>query len=157
MSDDVEIRWVSYTELAEARGIDRLSAIRIARDKKWRKQKGNDGTIRVAVPRNFLEAKQRRPSDTPSEIPKEITRKIIGLESRLELVTADCERAQTEVRELTERTAELREERAAAVARAELLQAEVKRLRTMVDRLTTVPGAVAWNRLRELWRSKLGR
>jgi len=32
------------------RGIDRPSAIRIARRKRWPKQDGNDGTTRVLVP-----------------------------------------------------------------------------------------------------------
>ena len=50
--DDVgdDFRWLSYTELAQARGISTASAIRLAFRCKWRRQDGNDGTVRVAVP-----------------------------------------------------------------------------------------------------------
>lgn len=50
--DDVgdDFRWLSYTELGQARGISTASAIRLAFRCKWRRQDGNDGTVRVAVP-----------------------------------------------------------------------------------------------------------
>jgi hypothetical protein len=42
--------WLSYGELGQARGIGTASAIRLAFRRKWRRQDGNDGTVRVAVP-----------------------------------------------------------------------------------------------------------
>src|ERR1700690_3907768 len=50
--DDVgdDLRWLSYDELGQARGISTASAIRLAFRRKWRRQDGNDGTVRVAVP-----------------------------------------------------------------------------------------------------------
>ena len=50
--DDVgnDFRWLSYGELGQARGISTASAIRLAFRRKWRRQDGNDGTVRVAVP-----------------------------------------------------------------------------------------------------------
>jgi flagellar biosynthesis GTPase FlhF len=42
--------WLTYRELGHARGISTASAIRLAFRRKWRRQGGNDGTVRVAVP-----------------------------------------------------------------------------------------------------------
>ena len=52
-SDDVsgEGQWLTYTELAERRGIDRASAVRLAIRRHWRRQKSNTGReVRVLVP-----------------------------------------------------------------------------------------------------------
>src|SRR5690349_202479 len=49
--------WLSYAELAEARGISKRSAIRLTFRHRWQRQKGNDGTVRVAVPMSELERK----------------------------------------------------------------------------------------------------
>lgn len=50
--DDVgdDVRWLSYGELAQAREISTASAIRLVFRRKWRRQDGNDGTVKVAVP-----------------------------------------------------------------------------------------------------------
>jgi hypothetical protein len=50
--DDVgdDVKWLSYGELGQARGISTASAIRLVFRRKWRRQDGNDGTVRVAVP-----------------------------------------------------------------------------------------------------------
>ena len=45
-----DFRWLSYAELGQACGISTASAIRLAYRRKWRRQDGNDGTVRVAVP-----------------------------------------------------------------------------------------------------------
>jgi hypothetical protein len=45
-----DVRWLSYGELGQARGISTASAIRLAFRRKWPRQDGNDGTVRVAVP-----------------------------------------------------------------------------------------------------------
>jgi hypothetical protein len=122
MNDTEDTRWMSYSELAEARGIDRPSVVRIARRRRWQKQKGNDGTIRIAVPRTFLDAKRQSPRDRPPDRPegslRDNDRKIIGLEARIELLTEELERERAEVRRLTGEVAELREQRATANAQA---------------------------------------
>ncbi len=50
--DDVgdDVRWLSYGELGQVRGISTASAIRLVFRRKWRRQDSNDGTVRVAVP-----------------------------------------------------------------------------------------------------------
>ena len=44
------VTWMSYAELGRLRGTSAASAKRFANRKRWRKQPGNDGTVRVAVP-----------------------------------------------------------------------------------------------------------
>jgi chromosome segregation ATPase len=51
MGDDgSDIRWLTYVELGKSRIISTASAKRLAFRRKWRRQGGNDGTVRVAVP-----------------------------------------------------------------------------------------------------------
>jgi small-conductance mechanosensitive channel len=45
-----DTRWLTYTELGQARGISTASATQLAFRRKWRHQGGNDGIVRVAVP-----------------------------------------------------------------------------------------------------------
>jgi hypothetical protein len=57
---DTEGRWMSYGELAEARQIDRTSALKLALRRKWRKQADNRGTIRVYVPLDWATLADKR-------------------------------------------------------------------------------------------------
>jgi hypothetical protein len=49
MSEDTD-RWMTYPELAAARGISRASAARLVRRRKWRRQTDNQGAVRILVP-----------------------------------------------------------------------------------------------------------
>jgi hypothetical protein len=60
MDSEPDARWLSYDEIADMRGIDRASAIRMVRRKQWPKQDGNDGTTRVAVPGSFFRARRTK-------------------------------------------------------------------------------------------------
>jgi hypothetical protein len=53
-------RWMTFAELAAARGIGRVSAERLVRRHKWRRQPGNDGRVRVLVPSGELRANPRK-------------------------------------------------------------------------------------------------
>jgi chromosome segregation ATPase len=67
--DDVgeDGRWLTYDELAKARGIDRQSARRMANRSRWRRQKDNHGVVRIYVP--MAQAiRQRRQQDVPAGI-----------------------------------------------------------------------------------------
>jgi hypothetical protein len=48
--EDPDGRWMSYTELAEARKISASSALRLVLRRKWRRQKDNHGITRALVP-----------------------------------------------------------------------------------------------------------
>jgi hypothetical protein len=43
-------RWLTYAELADARGITRKAAVRMTQRHRWRRTPGNDGAVRVYVP-----------------------------------------------------------------------------------------------------------
>lgn len=62
-------RWMTYDELAAARGINRASAIRLTFRKHWPRRTGNDGQARVAVP---PDAQVPPPDNTHGGIPDSI-------------------------------------------------------------------------------------
>jgi hypothetical protein len=154
MPDDIEeARWLSYAELAEVRGIDVASAVRTVRNRRWLKRKGNDGKVRVAVPREFLEAK-RPPAE---EDTAEVTRKIAALETKVEMLTAEVqrERGRAEAAEmrnarLTAEMRELGEGKAGAEATAKARLEEVERLAGLLN-------AGLLTRLREFWQGRRGK
>jgi hypothetical protein len=84
-SDD--IRWMTYAELALARGIGTASAKRLAFRRRWRRQAGNDGTARVAVP---LEEATRRTGR--HDAADDVARLVSGLEAALAALQADLDR-----------------------------------------------------------------
>lgn len=43
-------RWMTYAELAQARGIKEPAAVRLVQRRGWERQPGNDGAARIAVP-----------------------------------------------------------------------------------------------------------
>src|ERR1700733_6453295 len=49
-ADDADSRWMTYTELAQARRIATSSAIKLVLRRGWRRQKDNHGTMRALVP-----------------------------------------------------------------------------------------------------------
>jgi len=51
MADDA--RWMSYRELSQARGTSVHAAVVLTRRRKWPRQNGNDGTVRVLVPEGY--------------------------------------------------------------------------------------------------------
>lgn len=69
-TDDVgsDVRWMSYAELGQVRGISTASATRLAFRRKWRRQVGNDGTARVAVPIGEARRQHDRPHDGMADV-----------------------------------------------------------------------------------------
>lgn len=48
--DGDDSRWMTYAELAQARGIKEPAAVRLVQRRGWERQPGNDGAARIAVP-----------------------------------------------------------------------------------------------------------
>lgn len=48
--EDSAGRWLTYAELAAARGITRKAAVRMTQRHRWRRTPGNDGAVRIWVP-----------------------------------------------------------------------------------------------------------
>ncbi len=65
-------RWMSYAELAELRGIDKQSAVKLTFRRRWRRQKDNHGTVHVLVPPDWL-GPQRPSRDSSNDVPLDVS------------------------------------------------------------------------------------
>jgi len=135
--DDVagDIRWLTYREIGEIRGISAASATRLVIRRKWRRQAGNDGTVRVAVP---TEEAQRQ-GDKPRDSHGDISRTIRALETAVSTLgkQLDAERGRADKAEAalaSEREARTRAESAAAQLRQ---QDQARRSAGLVERIIT--------------------
>ena len=61
--------WLTYAELAVARGVTKRTAIRMTQRHRWRRQPGNDGMIRVLVPPG--DTVPRQPSATAGDVDRD--------------------------------------------------------------------------------------
>ena len=128
-------RWISYTELAEMRGTDKTSALKLALRKKWPRRKDNHGTMHVCVPPEWLGAwgNRRPPDNTPNNMPSsapngvDISRSI----STLEMALASADKRADQAEKRADR-AEIRAEQ--AEARADQAKQAVEMERNRADR-----------------------
>ena len=142
--------WVSYSELAQRRGIDRDSASRLAVRHRWRRRKGNDGRAHVLVPADYLSPAV---VDSPPDSPLDMSPRHVAV---LEAAIAALEAAQKATLEALERergrvdAAEARADRIEQRAdRVEVAAAELEaQLRGQVEALT----AAAAQRAPLTWR-----
>ena len=109
--------WMTYGELAAARGIKRVAAIRLVQRHRWRKQAGNDGQVRVLVPLDWAKPSERVAGDVGSDVGSDVTHDTSRAISALEAANAA-----------------LQERARAADARAERAEAEIDRERARADR-----------------------
>jgi hypothetical protein len=102
-----DVTWMTYAELGRVRGIDAASAKRLAIRRHWRRQAGNDGTARVAVPVTEATPRKAKPSDDAGDdtrdVTSDVTRVINALDSavvtlREQLAHAENRADQAEVR-----------------------------------------------------------
>jgi hypothetical protein len=143
MDDDEFVRWLTYAQLAESRGISKASATRMAFRYKWRRQVGNDHVTRVAVP-----VGQDKPPEVPVRVAKQddtrdgSTPGAMDWQAAVDSLSEARQQAEEYANEankradvavaLADRTltqlAEAHSERAAALARAERAEALVGNL-----------------------------
>jgi hypothetical protein len=123
MDNEANARWLSYDEIADMRGIDRASAIRMVRRKQWPKQDANDGTTRVSVPGAFFRARR-----TKAAAPGQGAPKATGLPPGNDNENAPSFNA------LSEHVRTLREQLAAAATREERLCGELIAVEAWVDK-----------------------
>jgi hypothetical protein len=62
-----DVQWMTYGQIADAFRIKKDSARRLAFRKGWRRQEGNDGMARVAVPADDLARAADIPTDDPQD------------------------------------------------------------------------------------------
>jgi hypothetical protein len=147
-----DTRWLSYGELADIRGIGRESAIRIARRHRWARRSGNDGTVRVAVPRSFLEAKSRDrpddPRDNTGDSPPDISRLIKALEGQTEALKGQMGVVEAHNVTLRDQAAVAEQRAARADERVDQVLADLRAERAALQSLQA-ESAAAGRRLQE--------
>ena len=128
-STEEDGRWLTYDQLAEFRGIDRLSAIKLVRRHQWRKQKDNHGNLLVLVPADqqggSSKSRHKYPDTSEYEPPENFTRTLLAfqnaiasLREQLERERQRADRAEAQAGQAEEQIASLRAELAAAEAKA---------------------------------------
>jgi hypothetical protein len=101
LPDNEAMRWVSFAELAAARGVDKASAIRLVRRRGWRRQRDNQGHVRALVPETWLSSPEDRLPDSPGDNPPDTlpglsvhTRALATLEEAVTGLTRRAEQAE---------------------------------------------------------------
>lgn len=107
MTDDVKM--MTYVEAAGVLGIKIDSVKRRARNRGWKRIKGNDGLVRIGVPVEILALSER---DNPPDPPSDRSEDIVRLEKQVSVL-------ETEVRMLREREHDLKQDRDAWKSQAE--------------------------------------
>ena len=129
MQDEVGGVWLTYAELAKARGIDRASAAKLVLRRKWRRQKDNQGVLRILVPGDWADPSGDKSPDDTMDSPPDISQAISALEQAVAAASErekqvraerDAERARADAAE---------REREEARIRAAAAEAEAKGLR----------------------------
>src|SRR4051812_907433 len=87
--DAADGQWLTYGQLAELRGIDPTSALKLALRHKWRKQKDNHGHVRVCVPLEWV-----TPKDMSTPPAADVSTAIGALSAAVTSLTARAEVAE---------------------------------------------------------------
>ena len=161
LPDSEAMRWVSFAELADTRGISKDSAIRLVRRRGWRRQRDNQGHVRALVPETWLNGQEDRPPDNPGDNPPDATfhvkalsvleEALTTLRGELGTVRDERDRAQAEARSALERADMHARELAVAQHDAQAAQEAAEALRQAED------ARKARGRLRRAWDGWRGR
>jgi hypothetical protein len=114
-----DIKWMSYLEISDARGISVASAKRLTLRRKWRRQAGNDGTARVAVPNSELTP---RAKTSKNFVAADAARIIETLETAVSALREQLERERDRADQAIDATAQA----ATRLAEAEAQNADLK-------------------------------
>lgn len=123
--------WLSYAEAAEVLGISARAVEGRAYRGHWEKQRGNDGTVRLAVPRGDMEATKRveTPTNKPTHGPTNnnlLAELKVAHEEAVGLIKQRAEAAEA-------RLAAVEQERAEARERAARLEGELEGMKLGVE------------------------
>ena len=138
--------WMTYGEIAAARGIKRAAAIRLVQRHRWTKREGsNDGFAHILVPAEWAKPGDRTPPDDveqrrPTTSPRDNTRTISALQAAIAALREHLEQAnrRTEADAATIAKLEQRADRAEQGRDAERAQADALR-----DRLNAMQAQLA--------------
>lgn len=132
-----DTRWMTYAELAEARGIKEPAAVRLVQRRHWERHQGNDGSARVAVPLSELRpSKAVAPAGLPvapdSQDVEALARERLRsdqAEARADRAEAREAEARTDADQVRRERDTARQEREDARVRAASAEGEAKALR----------------------------
>jgi hypothetical protein len=150
MDDASDAKWLTFAELALARGISEPSARKLVRRHKWRRQTGNQGIVRILVPAEALDRPKddpgtdlpHDPRPDPRPDPSDEPRAIIALEAAIAALREQMEHANSRADRAEHgregerlRADDLRAQTDALNAEADRALGEARRLRGRADEL----------------------
>jgi hypothetical protein len=163
-SDTGTGRWMTYDELAEARGMKRSGAVRLVQRKKWRRQAGNDGLARILVPATELPAVPhtstgtRRPERGGDAGAGTIAAAITALEAAVTTLTDQLSKAEARAEALARAGENHAAEVGSLRGRLDQAQAEARAAKERAERLEQEQrGWWHQGRLRRAWDGWRGR
>ncbi|HTI84943.1 MAG TPA: hypothetical protein VL614_31210 [Acetobacteraceae bacterium] len=124
-------RWMSYAELGSVRGINIASAKRLTVRRKWRRQAGNDGTTRVAVPIHEATPWNGKTPATDDDVALLVS----SLEAALSALREQLDRERTRADEVAEAAKQL-------AARLAETESQVMELRASAEMAGLVRGSL---------------
>ena len=133
MADTDDTRWLSYDELAAARGIKREAAKRLSFRRRWARRLSNDGVARVGVPASELVATHPRTDGDTVMTPVSDAALVDVL--RAQVADLVAQRHAAALREAATRVEaeQARQEREDARVRAAAAEGEAKALREALE------------------------
>jgi hypothetical protein len=124
--DSEDARWMTFAELAEVRGISRLSAATLVRRHGWRRQRDNRGHVIALVPLTWATSELDDRSDKQPDNPPDSQGHLAAFETALAAVREAKDGEITTLRQQVERlTAQADTERARGDALREGLNAKL--------------------------------
>lgn len=167
-----DIVWMTYAEGAKTFGVDAESFARRVRARKWRKQPGNDGRARVAVPGHLVEGAANKKAlkvepdsapdsaqeSPPESVPESPPASAPEMGLAIKAMEAVAENLRDQVEKLSTDLAEARQEAKQAVldltaerVRAATIEGERNEARRLLEAaqasLTQVRARSLWDRL----------
>jgi hypothetical protein len=97
--DQADARWMTFAELAAARGISKLSAAALVRRHGWRRQTDNRGRVMALVPRDGPELRRPVEADHPRDHPPDDPAYTAAFETALAAIEAAHARELATLRE----------------------------------------------------------
>ena len=165
MADDAAGRWMTFAELADARGTSKRAAVVLVRRHGWRKQRNNAGHVIALVPPTWAEHEDGREGHNAGHSAPPISASVIVLEEIVTGLREDLSDANRRADEANARAdvsqalaVGLRCDLAAALAAADQARAETRSARdTLTERDRVDDARKARGRLRRAWEGWRGR
>src|SRR4051812_2273199 len=100
----MDVRWLTYEEMASDLGIERESARQLVKRKRWPRRPGNDGRARIGVPEEIfstrpdpVQEQSNEPSDSPAHEPAQPSGQPPVHDPALAVLTRHIERLEREI------------------------------------------------------------